>query len=108
MSLLSITSGGRFSADSGIMTGAGTFTVLAPPSGERLLVSDILLSAQDAGVYEILIGSAVKRHVFLGANGGWVENKTLPLEGNADESIQLKIITASASAILYVEGEYSK
>lgn len=106
MSLLNRTSGAIIDIDgSKIYTGAGTFTLHTPSSGKYLLISDIILSAQNDGVYQILVGGAVKRHIYLSANGGFVENRQIPIVTQKDETLQLKIITASASCTISATAE---
>lgn len=111
MSLESETSGIIFDIDSDqIYTGAGTFLLYTPPSGTRILLSDIVCSAQDNGVYLIKIGidastATIKRRMFIEDSGGWVENRRVPIKGAVDEKIYFQILTASASATISVSGE---
>lgn len=111
MSLLSETSGTTFDIDSDeIYTGARTVLLYSPPSGKRVLISDVIVSAQDNGIYLLRLGeteatSRVVRRMFLEDSGGWVENRKKPIEGTENQKIYFQIITASASATIGLSGE---
>lgn len=111
MSLENVTSGIIFDVDSDeIYTGARTVLLYTPPSGTRVLISDIICSAQDNGIYLLRIGTdsstaTVKRRMFIEDSGGWVENRRVPIKGAVDEKIYFQIITAGASATISISGE---
>lgn len=111
MSLENETSGIIFDIDSDeIFTGARTVLLYTPPTGTRVLISDVIVSAQDDGIYLLRIGTdpataTIKRRMFINANGGWVENRRVPIKGTTDEKIYFQIITANASATVSISGE---
>jgi hypothetical protein len=118
MSLENRAAGAEFEIDSDqIYTGASIHYLYTPPVGERCNISDVIVSAEDAMEAQLIFMASgantdvasnlrIKRRIYLAGNGGWVENRTLPIRGNADESIMFKIITASANATISVSGEH--
>jgi len=111
MSLENETSGIIFDIESDeIFTGARTVLLYSPPSGTRVLISDVIVSAQDNGIYLLQLGTSeatvrTVRRVFLEDSGGWVENRKVPIKGTADEKIYFRIVTANASATISITGE---
>jgi len=111
MSLENETSGIIFDIDSDeIYTGARTVLLYTPPTGTRVLISDLIVSAKDDGIYLLQLGTSeaaarTVRRVFLEDSGGWVENRKIPIKGKTDEKIYFKIITVDASATISITGE---
>ena len=123
MSLENRASGHEFEVDSDqIYTGAAALTasthyIQTPPAGERLNISDIVVSSEDATEIhlgfmasganrDVAANLKIKRRIYLSANGGWVENRTLPLRGSTNESLMFRVVTASANATISIAGEH--